>query len=93
LLKRRVAPDFSNNNKEKMMKIEILGTGCAKCKKLYENTLEAVKLSGKEAEVSKVEDIKDIVAYGVMSTPAIVVDGVVKVSGKLVSPEEIKAML
>lgn len=75
------------------MKIEILGTGCTKCKKLYENTLEAVKLSGKEAEVSKVEDIKAIVAYGVMSTPAIVVDGVVKVSGKLVSPEEIKAML
>jgi small redox-active disulfide protein 2 len=75
------------------MKIEILGTGCAKCKKLYENTLEAVKLSGKEAEVSKIEDIKAIVAYGVMSTPTIVVDGVVKVSGKLVSPEEIKAML
>ena len=75
------------------MKIEILGTGCAKCKKLYENTLEAVKLSGKEVEVSKVEDIQAIVAYGVMSTPAIVVDGVVKASGKLVSPEEIKAML
>lgn len=75
------------------MKIEILGTGCAKCKKLYENTLEAVKQSGKEAQVSKVEDIKEIMRYGVMSTPAIVVDGVVKVSGKLVSPEEIKAML
>jgi len=75
------------------MKIEILGTGCAKCKKLYENTLEAVKQSGKEAQVSKVEDIKEIMGYGVMSTPAIVVDGVVKVSGKLVSPEEIKAML
>jgi len=75
------------------MKIEILGTGCAKCKKLYENTLEAVKQSGKEAQVSKVEDIKEIMGYGVMSTPAIVVDGVVKASGKLVSPEEIKAML
>lgn len=75
------------------MKIEILGTGCAKCKKLYENTLEAVKLSGKEAEVTKVEDIKDIVAYGVMSTPAIVIDGEVKISGKLVSPAEIQAML
>jgi small redox-active disulfide protein 2 len=75
------------------MKIEILGSGCAKCKKLYENTLEAVKQSGKEAEVSKVEDIKKIMEYGVMSTPAIVVDGVVKASGKLVSPEEIKAML
>ncbi|MRR57553.1 MAG: thioredoxin family protein [Deltaproteobacteria bacterium] len=75
------------------MKIEILGTGCAKCKKLYENTLDAVRQSGKDAEVSKVEDIKAIMGYGVMSTPAIVVDGVVKVSGKLVSPEEIKAML
>lgn len=75
------------------MKIEILGTGCAKCKKLYENTLEAVKLSGREAEVTKVEDIKQIASYGVMSTPAIVVDGAVKASGKLLSPEEIKAML
>lgn len=75
------------------MKIEILGTGCAKCKKLYENTMEAVKKSGKEAEVVKVEDIKQIASYGVMSTPAIVVDGVVKASGKLLSPEDIAAIL
>jgi len=75
------------------MKIEILGTGCAKCKKLYENTLEAVKLSGKDAEVVKVEDIKQIASYGVMSTPAIVVNAVVKASGKLMSSEEIAALL
>ncbi|MEA5114616.1 MAG: thioredoxin family protein [Geobacteraceae bacterium] len=75
------------------MKIEILGSGCAKCKKLYENTLEAVRESGKEAEVTKVEDIKKIMEYGVMSTPAIVVDGVVKASGKLLSPKEIKVFL
>jgi small redox-active disulfide protein 2 len=75
------------------MKIEILGTGCAKCKKLYENTVEALKKSGKEAEVVKVEDIKQIASYGVMSTPAIVVDGVVKASGKLLSPEDIAAIL
>jgi small redox-active disulfide protein 2 len=75
------------------MKIEILGTGCAKCKKLYENALEAVNKSGKEAEVVKVEDISQIASYGVMSTPAVVVDGVVKASGKLSSPEEILAML
>lgn len=75
------------------MKIEILGTGCAKCKKLYENTLEAVKLSGKDAEVGKVEDIKQIMEYGVMATPAIVVDGEVKASGKLLSPDEIKKLL
>jgi small redox-active disulfide protein 2 len=75
------------------MKIEILGTGCAKCKKLYENALDAVKQSGKEAEVVKVEEIQKIMAYGVMSTPALVVDGVVKTSGKLVSPQEIIGML
>lgn len=75
------------------MKIAVLGTGCAKCKKLYENTVEAVRLSGKEAEIIKVEDINEIVTYGVMSTPALVVDGVVKSAGKLVSPEEIKGML
>ena len=75
------------------MKIEILGTGCAKCKKLYENALDAVKESGKEAEVVKVEEIRKIMAYGVMSTPALVVDGVVKSSGKLVSPQEIIGML
>lgn len=75
------------------MKIEILGTGCAKCKKLYENTLEAVKLSGKDAEVGKVEDIKQIMEYGVMATPAIVVDGEVKASGRLLSPDEIKKLL
>ena len=75
------------------MKIEILGTGCAKCKKLYENAVDAVKQSGKEAEVVKVEDIQKIMAYGVMSTPALVVDGVVKTSGKLVSPQEIIKML
>jgi small redox-active disulfide protein 2 len=75
------------------MKIEILGTGCAKCKKLYENAVDAVKQSGKEAEVVKVEDIQKIMAYGVMSTPALVVDGVVKTSGKVVSPQEIIGML
>jgi small redox-active disulfide protein 2 len=75
------------------MKIEVLGTGCTTCKKLYENAVEAVIQSGREAEIVKVEDIKEIMAYGVMSTPALVVDGVVKSSGKLVSSEEIKSML
>ena len=60
------------------MKIEILGSGCTKCKKLYENTIAGLKLSGKEAEVVKVEDMKAIASYGVMMTPAVVVDGVVK---------------
>ena len=72
------------------MKIEILGMGCSNCNKLYQNALEAVKQSGKEAEVVKAEDIQKIMDYGVMSTPALVIDGVVKVKGKVPKVEEIK---
>ncbi len=71
------------------MKIEILGMGCANCNKLYQNALDAVKMSGKEVEVAKVEDIKKIVGYGVLSTPALVVDGVVKIAGKVPKAEQI----
>ena len=72
------------------MKIEVLGTGCANCNKLYQNAVEAVKQSGKEIEVMKVEDIRKIMEYGVLSTPALVIDGVVKTAGKLPKTEEIK---
>ncbi len=72
------------------MKIEILGMGCVNCNKLYQNALDAVKLSGKKAEVIKVEDIQKIMGYGVMSTPALVIDGVVKVTGKVPKVEQIK---
>lgn len=75
------------------MKIEVLGTGCAKCKTLYENARKAVEESGSEAEVVKVEDIPSIMKYGVMSTPALVVDGVVKFSGRVATPAEIREML
>ena len=75
------------------MKIEVLGTGCAKCKTLYENVKKAVEEAGKDAEVVKVEDIPSIMKYGVMSTPALVIDGQVKFSGKVVSAIEIMAML
>ncbi|BEH11484.1 MULTISPECIES: thioredoxin family protein [Geobacter] len=75
------------------MKIEVLGTGCAKCKTLYENVQKAVEMSGKEAEVVKVEEIQKIMKYGVMSTPALVIDGVVKCSGKVPAADEIKGML
>jgi small redox-active disulfide protein 2 len=75
------------------MKIEILGTGCAKCKTLYENVKKALEETGKNAEVVKVEDIPAIMKYGVMSTPALVIDGQVKFSGKLASVAEIKGML
>ena len=73
-----------------MKKIEILGMGCTNCNKLYQNALAAVKMSGKELQVIKVEDIQKIMAYGVMSTPALVVDGVVKAAGKVPKPDEIK---
>ena len=72
------------------MKIEVLGMGCASCNKLYQNALEAVKQSGKEVQVAKVEDIQKIMSYGVLSTPALVIDGVVKTAGKLPKAEEIK---
>lgn len=75
------------------MKIEILGPGCAKCKTLYENAKKAVEESGVSAEIVKVEDIPSIMKYGVMSTPALVIDGEVKFSGKLASVGEIRGML
>ena len=75
------------------MKIEILGTGCAKCKTLYENVKKAVAESGKNADIIKIEDIPSIMKYGVMSTPALVVDGQVKFSGKVASVAEIMGML
>ena len=71
------------------MKIEILGTGCTKCKALEEATKKAVAQIGGFHEVKKVEDIVEIMNYGVMSTPALVVDGVVKSAGKLLSVEDI----
>ena len=63
------------------MKIEVLGTGCAKCKILYENTKKAVEESGRNAEIIKVEDIPTIMKYGVMSTPALVIDGLLRSPG------------
>jgi len=73
-----------------MKKIEILGMGWAKCNQLAERAKEAVKELGIDAEVIKVQDIKTITNYGVLMTPALVVDGVVKVAGKVPKVEEIK---
>lgn len=75
------------------MKIEILGTGCAKCIKLEELVNEVVKESGVSAEISKVKDIKQIMAYGVMTTPGLVIDGQVKIAGKMPTPDQIKSWL
>ena len=71
------------------MKIEILGTGCPKCKKLYEISEEAVKELGISAEIIKVTDINKIIDYGVMVTPALVIDGDVMVAGKIPGKQEI----
>jgi small redox-active disulfide protein 2 len=76
-----------------MKKIQILGTGCPKCKKLTENAEAAAKMLGIQYEIQKVSDINEIMKFGVMLTPALVVDGKVKVVGKVVSPDEIKKML
>ncbi len=73
------------------MKIEILGTGCTKCKVLEENAKKAVADAGIFAQVEKVDDIEKIMAYGVMSTPGLVINGEVKSTGKLLNSEEIKA--
>ena len=75
------------------MKIQILGTGCPKCKKLTQHAEEAVKALGLVAEIEKVTQISDIMKFGVMMTPAVAIDGVVKSAGKLLSVEEIKGLL
>ena len=75
------------------MILEVLGTGCAKCKMLHEAVLKAVAESGVQADVRKIEDIAAILDRGVMSTPALVKDGKVLVAGKVPSPKEIMAWL
>jgi len=75
------------------MKIEVLGTGCVKCTTLYENVKTALTELEKVAEVIKVQEIPSIMKYGVMSTPALVVDGQVKFSGKAPGVAELKGIL
>ena len=77
----------------KMRKIQILGTGCPKCKKLAENARQALQGLEGEFEIVKVTDINEIMKFGVMMTPALAIDGQVKISGKVPSPDEIKKML
>jgi len=76
-----------------MKKIQILGTGCPKCKKLAENAEIAAKALGIEYEIEKVTDINEIMKFGVIMTPALVVDDEVKLVGKMLSPDEIKGLL
>ena len=73
--------------------IQILGTGCPKCTKLSENAEAAARALGLDYQLEKVTEISKIMAFGVMITPALVVDGQVKVAGKVPSPDDIKKML
>lgn len=76
-----------------MRLIQILGTGCPKCEKLAESAVQAAKELGVEYELEKVKDIQKIMNFGVMITPALVIDGEIKVSGRVPSIDELKGML
>jgi small redox-active disulfide protein 2 len=75
------------------MKIQVLGTGCAKCKQLTASAEKAVAELGLGVPVEKVEDLREIMRFRVMSTPALVVDGQVRSTGKVLSPEDVTAFL
>ena len=76
-----------------MRKLQILGTGCPKCRQLEANAREAAAAAGEPWEIEKVSDINAIIAFGVMMTPALAVDGEVKSTGKVLSPAAIRALL
>jgi len=76
-----------------MKKLQILGTGCPKCKKLAENAEAAARALGIDYELQKITDINEIMTFGVMMTPALAVDGEVKVVGKVPSADDIKPLL
>jgi len=76
-----------------MKKLQILGTGCPKCRKLTENVEAAARALGVECEIEKVTDINEIMAFGVMMTPALAVDGVVKVVGKVPNVDEVRGLI
>lgn len=76
-----------------MKKIQILGTGCTKCRKLADNAVEAADKLGIEYELEKVTDINEITAFGIMSTPGLAVDGKVVSAGKLLKPDQIAKLL
>jgi len=75
------------------MKIQILGTGCPKCKALTANAQQAVGELGIDAEIEKIEDIREIMKFNILMTPGLAIDGEVKSVGKVLSPQEIKALL
>ncbi|MGB5006514.1 MAG: thioredoxin family protein [Ferruginibacter sp.] len=76
-----------------MKKIKVLGPGCPKCKTTYYNVLEAVKQMGIEADVTKIEDIEEMMKYNVLTTPVLMIDEVAKVKGRVADVKEIKELL
>jgi small redox-active disulfide protein 2 len=93
LAERRNEQALAPGKGEIMRKIQILGPGCMRCKKLSENAETAARQLGIEYEIEKISDIQQIIAFGVLATPGLVVDGVLKASGRLLTPEEIKPFL
>ena len=73
--------------------IKVLGTGCLKCKTTYLNVLEAIKQTGINAEVIKIEDIEEMMKYNVLTTPVLMIDGVAKIKGRIAEVKEIKELL
>jgi len=76
-----------------MKEIKVLGTGCPKCKTTYHNVMEALKQTGIEANVEKIEDIMEMMKYDVLTTPVLMIDGVAKVKGRVADINEIKQLL
>lgn len=76
-----------------MKQIKVLGPGCAKCKTTYNNVLEAIKQTGIEANVEKIEDIEEMIKYNVLATPVLMVDDVMKVKGRVADVKEIIELL
>ncbi|MBK6988196.1 MAG: TM0996/MTH895 family glutaredoxin-like protein [Bacteroidetes bacterium] len=75
------------------MNIKVLGPGCAKCKTTYNNVLEALKQAGIDADVTKIEDIEEMMKYNILTTPVLMIDDVVKVKGRVADINEIKKLL
>lgn len=75
------------------MKIQILGTGCPKCKMLAANTKQAVEELGLDAEIEKIEDIREIMKFNILTTPGLAIDGNVKSAGRVLSADEIKKLV
>ena len=75
------------------MKIQVLGPGCQRCKTLAANAQRAVEELGVEATIEKVEDVREIMRYGILTTPALVIDGQLKSAGRVLTPQEIQALL